>query len=98
MENNLNLDEKIKLNTRKILCGQLAIEDYLDMQYIKKDPENVSIAFKKIKNYRQVKTALSKEDLLKLTNEVCDALEKAYDELGRENFTFYEDGDVNYNG
>lgn len=79
MEDNLNLDEKIKLNMRKILCGQLAIEDYLDTNYIKKDPENVSLAFKKIKNYRQLKPALSKEELLKLTDSVCEYMEKAYD-------------------
>ena len=98
MEDNLNLDEKIKLNMRKIYKGQLAIEDYIDTQYINPKPMIVVELNKKIYNYRMLKPTLSKEELLKLTDSVCEYMEKAYDELGRENFTFYDDGDVNYNG
>jgi len=99
MQNNLSdIDQKIKFNIRKILKGQLALEDYLDLRHVKKDPDSVSIAFKKIHEYRQLKPTLTNEKLLELTNKVCESLEKAYDELGRENFTFYDDGCVEYNG
>lgn len=96
--NNLDLDQKIKFNIRKIYKGQLAIEDYLDTNNVKDSPEKVKLVFQKISEYREIKPTLNKEELLMLTDDVCKALEDAYNEIGRDNFIFYDDGDVNYDG
>lgn len=96
MEENKNIDEKLRLNIRKIFRGQLALEDYSDLRG--ENPDIISQMMKKIGDYRKIKPTLTKEQLLELTNNLCEMLEQTYTTLGKEHFTFYDDGDVLYKG
>lgn len=93
---NQDINKQIKLNTRKILRGQLALESFEDAKATKF--EIITQTMQKIREYRNLKPNLTNQQLLEQSNNVCQFLENAYTSLGRENFTFFDDGDVLFNG
>lgn len=93
---NQGIDAQIKLNTRKILRGQLTLENFADAKGTKF--EIITQTMQKITEYRKLKPTLTNNQLLEVSNNICKALEETYTYLGRDNFTFFDDGDVLFNG
>ena len=83
-----------KMNMRLALKLELMFEDYTD------DTDDMSIyedeAFKKLYNIRRNYEAISTDQLIKDYNFIVKRFYEIIDELGRENFIFYDDGTVNY--
>ncbi|MFQ6752333.1 MAG: hypothetical protein ACLRFL_02050 [Clostridia bacterium] len=76
------------------LKSSLALEDYADCNnsdWIYKD-----IAFQRLKEYRQNKDKMTEEELLSTTAEIVENFEKLFEKIGKENFVFHDDGDVEY--
>ncbi len=73
----------------------LAFEDYQD------DDQDTSMPLydeiiRDLTDYRTRYNELSSEEREKLASKLVDKYEKLLDIVGRENFIFYDDGDVNY--
>ena len=85
---------QFKINMRLARKLDLEFEDYTD------DTDDHSIdedeAFKKLYNIRRNFDAISTDQLIKDYNFIVKRFYEIIDELGRENFIFYDDGTVNY--
>ena len=91
----MSKEEKLKDNEYRIFKLDLAFESYED------DKQDTSMPlFKEIiddvNNYRRTRVNNSIDKRIELSNKILDKYNKLLDIVGRDNFIFYEDGDVNY--
>lgn len=87
--------KKLKSNSDKIYYANFAFEDYLDNNLSQNNVE-IKDVLKKIGNFWKLKQTTSGCEILNLSDDLVKEVEKIYDLLGRENFTFYSDGVVEY--
>ena len=83
-----------KANSCKILNSSLAIESYQDFTGDK--GAEISHAYKKLGQYYKKKSVMTEEELLRTSYELVEKFNLLFDKIGRENFIFYDDGDVSY--
>ena len=83
-----------RMNVSKAFDLDLMFENYTD------DTDDMSIyedeAFKKLYNIRRNFDAISTDQLIKDYNFIVKRFYEIIDELGRENFIFYDDGTIEY--
>jgi hypothetical protein len=90
----MNAEEKLKKMRCKLLSMQLALENYEDDNGTKTSLiEEGHIALGK---FRDECLSMSSEEQLKKANDIIKIYNKAFDLIGRDNFIFYDDGDINY--
>ncbi len=88
------MEEEIKKYVVKNLNYSLAVENYEDNTG--KTSETIKHAWNLLQEYRTIRHSLSKEEELKKVKEISNAFDIAVKEIGVENFTFYDDGNINY--
>ena len=83
-----------KINMRLVRKLDLEFEDYTD------DTDDISIyedeAFKKLDYIRENRSSMTTDQLIKDYNFIVKRFYEIIDELGRENFIFYDDGTIEY--
>ena len=85
----------LKSNSDKIYYANSALEDYLNNNSAENNDAITNI-FKKIEEFWKQKQTTNERELLNLSNDLVNEIEKTYDLLGRETFIFYKDGIVEY--
>ena len=65
------------------------------------DDDNVNIPLLrethlKLGNFRDIRNFLTESEQIKMSDEIIEDYNKVLDIAGRENFIFYDDGDINY--
>ena len=74
--------------------GPLAIEDYCDLNEIdEKQKKIVDDMYMQVRKYHE-----KQKQMIKERDELVDKLINTIETLGIDNFTLYDDGDINYNG
>ena len=86
---------KFRKNSNKNLNYSLAIEGYAD--YFGKDEVYKDIAFIKLKEFRKTKQTMSENELLQESAEISILFDELIKRIGKEHFTTYDDGDINFN-
>ena len=86
---------KYKENIRKYMPISLALENYSACN--NDDTIYSDEAFKVLIYYRANKSTMTEQELLTTTSLIVDKFNELLDKIGREKFTFYDDGDVNFN-
>ena len=91
----MNNEEKIKDNEYRIFKLDLAFESYQD------DKQDTSMPLfdeiiDDVNNYRRTRVDNSIDKRIELSDKILDKYNKLLDIVGRENFIFYDDGDINY--
>lgn len=91
----MDKEEKIKNNEYRIFKLDLAFESYQD------DKQDTSMSLfdeiiDDVNNYRRTKAENSIDKRIELSDKILDKYNKLLDIVGRENFIFYDDGDINY--
>lgn len=86
---------KFKENSNKNLNYSLAIEGYADC--FGKDEVYNDIAFTKLCEFRKLKQTMSEKDLLEASGNMSALFDKLIQRIGEQNFTIYENGDINFN-
>ncbi len=75
-----------------ILKGPLAVECFVDLVGVDQDKEEtINTMYDNLGKYRKLKQELAKKEE-KLVNEIMDVIFM----LGKENFIFYNDGDIEH--
>lgn len=87
-------EKKLKDNIYFMLKAQLALESYEDDNNI--EVPVIQEAYSKHKEFRNLRSSLNIEKQLSLSNDIIEKYNEAFDHVGRDNFVFYEDGDINY--
>ena len=88
------MEEEILKYVVKNLKYSLAVENYEDDTG--KTSETNDQAWNLLNEYRAIKDSLSKEEELEMVKKISEAFDLAVDEIGRDKFIFYDDGDINY--
>ena len=91
----MSKEEKLKDNEYRIFKLDLAFESYQD------DKQDTSMPLfdeiiHDVNNYRRTKADYSIDKRIELSDKILEKSNKLLDMVGRENFTFYDDGDINY--
>lgn len=86
---------KFKRNSNRNLNYSLALESYAD--YSGNNEVYKDIAFTKLKEFRKNKQVMSENELLQVSEELIVLFDGLVERIGKENFTIYEDGNVNFN-
>ena len=91
----MNNEEKIKDNEYRIFKLDLAFESYQD------DKQDTSMPLfdeiiDDVNNYRRTRVDNSIDKRIELSDKILNKYNKLLDIVGRENFIFYDDGDINY--
>lgn len=92
--------ELFESNKNKIFNYYTALEEFETCSHLKeKFKEELKRVFDVVGAYWQEKRlgGLSADELLQKSNKVVNFLESEIEKLGRENFIFYQDGNVHYN-
>ena len=81
-------------NMCEVLEIQLALESYQDNtgNHI----ELIDEAFFEIANLRKIKLELTESEKFKKSQELLVKLHRVLDQIGKEKFVFYDDGDIGY--
>lgn len=85
---------KFQQISRKNFKSSLALENYAD--FTGDDRQEIKEMFKLVGEYYKLKNELTEQEMVDFGNKMADKYEIIFDLIGRENFKFYEDGDVNY--
>ena len=86
--------EEYNHNMKLILSRQLAFESYQD-----DTGNNIDLldkAYEDLAQFRKEKDKFSDSEKLRLSKEILEKFDNVLDIIGRENFIFYDDGDINY--
>ncbi len=86
--------EELENNISRILDFQLEFENYQDN--IGGESKITDNIFSDINKFRQRRKILSEKEQLKESIFLLEKLNKVMDGIGREKFTFYDDGSFNY--
>lgn len=89
-----NDDELLKIKSKEIFKLDLALEDYEDDT--NNDIPLLNEINLKLKDFRKTKDSMSIDEQLKKSDDILKKFNDVLDLIGRENFIFYEDGDINY--
>lgn len=90
----MNIEEKLKNLRCELLSMQLALESYEDDNGTKTPLiEEGHIALSK---FRDERSLMNNEEQLEKSNEIIAIYNSAFNMIGRDNFIFYENGDINY--
>jgi hypothetical protein len=93
-DNNLDLEQKFNDNMRILLRFQLSLEDYI--LNTNDDVPLLNEAHKDLGYIRSIRKTASKEQLLKLSEDTIEKFKKVVDIVGKDKFTFYDDGKISY--
>ena len=90
----MNIEEKLKKNSKLLFKLDLAFESY-------EDNNNTNIPLLnettlELNKFRRKKSNMDIEEQYNKTEELLRKYNKVLDIVGRDNFVFYDDGDVNY--
>ena len=90
-----DIEEKLKENEYRVFKLNLAFESYED------DGRDTSMPLfdeiiDDVNSYREIRSKLSIEEKLEISNKILDKYNELLDIVGRDNFIFYDDGDINY--
>ena len=96
------MSEEEKYFEKYWLNGSLALESYQDDMhryniYVKEKDEVINACFKLLNEFDVKANLASVEDKLVIRKKEYKELNKVINYLGKEYFTFYDDGDVDYN-
>jgi len=85
---------KNKSNDRKILKASLALENYADCN----NRNNIynDECFVMLNEYYKNKPNMSEQQLLETTSLLVEKFDLLFNKIGRDNFIFYDDGDINF--
>ena len=89
-------DKRVKELMSHILDYQLALENYEDLRG--EDLDCLDSTFEKLHELRQNRKIWDDEKKIKEATEILQVFQDTVEKLGKENFTFYEDGSVAYTG
>jgi hypothetical protein len=90
----MSYEKELKKTRCELLSMQLALENYEDDNGTKTPLiEEGHIALGK---FRDERLSMSSKEQLKKANDIIKIYNKAFDLIGRYNFIFYDDGDINY--
>ena len=90
----MNIEEKLKKNSKLLFKLDLAFESYEDNNNI-----NISLLNEttlELNEFRRKKINMGIEEQYNKTEELLTKYDKVLDIVGRDNFMFYDDGDINY--
>ncbi len=90
----MNIKEKLEKNIYFLLKAQLALESYEDDNKVQ--IPLIQEAYNVHQKFRDSRSVLNHEQQLKLTEMIIKKYNEAFDFIGRKNFIFYDDGDINY--
>ncbi len=79
-------------NGKRLLKGSLAIECYADLSG--DDSVYQDEAFDYLKYYRVNRAGWDEKTLIQKSDEAVAKFDKLFEKIGKENFIFYDDGDV----
>jgi hypothetical protein len=90
----MNAEEKLKKNSKLLFKLDLAFESY-------EDDNNVNIPLlnevtMEFNEFRKKKENMNIEEQHNKTEELLKKYDKVLNIVGRDNFIFYDDGDINY--
>ena len=91
----MNNEEKIKDNEYRILRLSLAFENYEDNGRDTSMPLFDEI-INNVNDYRKTRMSNSIENRIELSNKILDKYNELLDIVGRDNFIFYDYGNVDY--
>lgn len=86
---------KFKEISKKNFKASLALESYMD--FTGDNRKEIKEIFKLVSEYYKRKNDLNANELMDFSNKMSVQYENVFDIIGRENFIFYEDGDINFN-
>ena len=89
-----NLEKELKKNLTTLLTMQLALESYLDDT--KMNEKIIAETNRELGEFRNNRATSSIEEQIKESNLIIDKYNQVLDLIGRDNFKFYPDGDINY--
>ena len=89
-----NLEKELKKNLTTLLTMQLALESYLDDT--KMNEKIIAETNRELGEFRNNRATSSIEEQIKESNLIIDKYNQVLDLIGRDNFIFYPDGDINY--
>lgn len=89
-----NLEKELKKNLTTLLTMQLALESYLDDT--KRNEKIIAETNRELGEFRNNRATSSIEEQIKESNLIIDKYNQVLDLIGRDNFIFYPDGDINY--
>ena len=85
---------KFQNNVRLYMSRSMAIENYEDCTGDNSIDDDE--AFKLLYQYRKEKDTMSEQELLNTTSLIIQKFNDLLNKIGKDKFTFYDDGDVNY--
>ncbi len=89
-------DKRVKELMSQILDYQLALENYEDLRG--EDLDYLIPTHKRLGELRRSRKIWNDEKKIKEATEILQVFQDTVEKLGKENFTFYEDGSVAYTG
>ena len=95
------MEEEEKYYSKYALKGSLSLESYQDYMHFKyvyddKIDNIINSCFKLLNELDKQADLASSNEKINIWKKECEELNKVFDYLGRKNFIFYDDGDVNY--
>ncbi len=93
-KNNEDLNELLRKNFRLLFKLDLAFESYED-----DTGDNIPLLKEttiELNNFRKEKKDMPIDQQMKLSEKILKKYNQVLDLVGRDNFIFYEDGDINY--
>ena len=94
MENEIDIEVLLKKNSRLIFKLDLALESYEDDT--NNDVPLLKEAIVELNEFRKNKANMSIDEQYKTSEKILQKYNRVIDLVGRDNFIFYDDGDVNY--
>ena len=98
-------EKLLELNRYKILRRALALECFDDDMSINQNPDETVMVNRKLANagfdiinpyYKLSKLTNTVDELNEISAQVLEKLDEIFDKIGREKFTFYDYGHVEY--
>lgn len=90
----MNIEEELKQKSKLLFKLDLAFESYEDNNKINIPLLNETTL--ELNEFRRKKINMGIEEQYDKTEELLTKYDKVLDIVGRDNFMFYDDGDVNY--
>ena len=90
------MNDLLAKNLRLLFKLDLAFESYEDDT--KKNVSLLNEATADLNNFRKMKNNMNIDEQYKSSEKILEKYYKVLDIVGRDNFIFYDDGDINYIG
>ena len=85
-------DKEIKFYNKRLLKIDLALESYVD--FYSEKPTKLTQLRKQLRLFRTEKDKMTDEEKFNNCKSLVDKYTKLINEIGRDKFEFYDDGDV----